>query len=255
MRLLALGGMYRLAAIAAFAALVLPALSLAQQGSDPAPAVATSAAITVEFSDPQLSPSHWVLSFHADGSGHFQSTTEKGGMEAGGAASSTGAWTAVSTGNSQEEMQIPNVNRDVQLSPRFAAAAFQAAKRETWFNEPCESHQKVAFQGWKTLSYTGPEGKGSCTFNYSRDKEIQSLGNSFVAVANTILEGVRLEMLLQHDPLGLEKEIESLTAAVQDGSAQQICVIKGILQRLAQDDNVMEMVRKRARLLLARADS
>ena len=61
-------------------------------------------------------------------------------------------------------------------------------------------------------------------------------------------------MLLQHDPLGLEKEIESLTDAADDGSAQQICVIKAILQRLVQDDTVMDMVNA-GRLLLAKAES
>ena len=73
---------------------------------------------------------------------------------------------------------------------------------------------KVAFQGWKTLTYTGPAGQGSCTFNYSRDKEIQALGDPS-AVAQTILEGARLEMLLQHDRLGLDKEMEYLTEAVR----------------------------------------
>ena len=58
-------------------------------------------------------------------------------------------------------MRIPDVNRDVQLSPGFAAAAFQTARQHAWFNQSCESHMKVAFQGWKTLSYTGPDGKGS----------------------------------------------------------------------------------------------
>ena len=114
---------------------------------------------------------------------------------------------------------------------------------------------KVAFQGWKTLSYSARTGKGSCTFNYSREKDIQDLGDSFLAVSETILEGVRLEMLLQHDPLGLAKEMESLSAAAQDGRAQQLGAIKDILERLAQDDNVMEMVRKRARQLLTLADS
>jgi hypothetical protein len=35
----------------------------------------------------------------------------------------------------------------------------------------------------------------------------------------------------------------------------QICTIRGILQRLAEDPGVMERVRKRARVLLARAEN
>jgi hypothetical protein len=194
--------------------------------------------VIVDFSNPGLSPSHWTLSLHPDGSGHFHS--EMGSVVA---------------ADTDGEMQVPNINRDIQLSQRFAETVFETAQHHSWFNEKCESHLKVAFQGVKTLSYSGPEGKGSCAFNFSRDKDIQGLGDSFVAVAQTILEGVRLEMLLQHDPLGLDKEIKTLSDAAEDGRAQQICVIRGILERLAGDDNVMEMVRKRARTLLARAET
>ena len=122
----------------------------------------------------------------------------------------------------------PAVDRDIQVSAAFANRVFAAAQRHNWFNEACESHLKVAFQGWKTLSYTGPQGRGSCTFNYSKNKEIQNLGDSLEAVAETILEGARLELLLQHDRLGLDAEMEFLTEAVEDGRAQQVCAIQAI---------------------------
>jgi hypothetical protein len=71
-----------------------------------------------------------------------------------------------------------------------------------------------------------------------------------MAVSETILEGARLELLLQHDRLGLDAEMEFLAEAAGDGRAQQLCAIRGILERLAQDDSVLERVRKRARMLL-----
>jgi hypothetical protein len=61
-------------------------------------------------------------------------------------------------------------------------------------------------------------------------------------------------VLLQHDRLGLDKEIDYLMEAAGDGRAQQICTIRGILERLAGDPEVMDRVRKRARALLARAN-
>ena len=152
-------------------------------------------------------------------------------------------------------MGVPGVDRDIQVSAAFAERVFGAAQRHNWFNESCESHLKVAFQGWKQFSYTGPQGSGSCTFNYSKDKEIQTLGDSLQAVAETILEGARLEMLLQHDRLGLDAEMEFLTEAVGDGRAQQVRAIQEILERLAQDDGVLERVRKQARALLARGST
>jgi hypothetical protein len=192
--------------------------------------------IRVDFSNPELNPGEWTLTLHPDGSGHFSSQM--------GAAS-----------GAENEIEAPNVNRDVQLTPAFAGHVFDEAQHHNWFNEGCESHLKVAFQGWKTLAYQGPQGSGTCTFNFSKDKDIQALGDSLEAVAETILEGARLETLLEHDRLGLDKEMEFLVDAADNGRAQQICTIRGILVRLAEDDEVLERVRKRARLLLAQADT
>jgi hypothetical protein len=189
----------------------------------------------VDFSNPGLTPSQWTLEFRPDGSGHFHSVR----------------------GNAAPQdfkvLEPPNINRDIQLTAKFAEHAFAVAHRHKLFNAGCESHLKVAFQGTKKLTYTGPDGQGSCEFNYSRDVEIQSLGDSLIAVATTIIEGARLEALLQHDPLGLDQEIQSVQEAAGDGRAQQICSIRDILERLSEDPAVMERVRKRARALLARA--
>jgi hypothetical protein len=195
-------------------------------------ASAADPVIQIDFSNPGLSPPQWTLTLHSDGSGHFRSQMGK---------TPDSGW---------KEMETPGVDRDIQVSAQFAGRVFDAARRHTWFNEPCESHMKVAFEGWKTLTYTGPKAHGSCTYNYSKDKEIESLGDSLVAVAETILEGARLELLLQHDRLGLDQEMEFLTDDVADGRAQQICAIRDILERLAQDDGVLERVRKRAKDLL-----
>jgi len=213
--------------------LVALALSLGAGGLG---ARAEDPSVTVDYSNPGVSPSHWTLTLHPDGSGHFRS--EMGTPPA-----------------DLKEMDVPDVDRDVQLSPSFATRVFRAAERHNFFNEGCESHMKVAFQGWKTLTYRGADGSGSCRFNYSRDNEIETLGDSLQAVAETILEGARLQLLLEHDRLGLDKEMEYLVDAAGNGRAQQICAIRGILDRLAQDDEVLERVRKRARMLLAWGDS
>jgi hypothetical protein len=190
----------------------------------------------VEFSNPGLSPSHWVLTIHPDGNGHFQS--ERGKIPA----------------DDPKAVDAPSVDRDIRVSPEFAGRIFQMARQRSSWHGECESKLKVAFQGWKKLNYSGPEGEWECDFNYSKDKEIQALGDSLVAVGGTIVEGARLEMLLQHDRLGLDKETEYLMEAADDGRAQQFCTIRGILERLADDPAVLERVRKRARELLARSD-
>jgi hypothetical protein len=209
-------------------------LALAAHGQAPR---AADPAFQVDYSNPGLSPAQWTLTLRPDGTGHFRSQTGK------------------TPDPATQGIVTPAVDRDIQVSVAYAGRVFETAERHRWFNEPCESHLKVAFQGWKTLSYTGPGGYGSCTFNFSKDKDIQDMGDSLQAVAETIFEGARLELLLEHDRLGLDAEMDFLTQAAADGRAQQLCAIRGILERLAGDEAVLERVRKRARLLLAQGST
>ncbi len=219
-----------LAAIAFFA--VLLSSTQAQQAPVPHDGV-----ITADYTNPGLSPSHWVLTLHRDGTGHFHADRGDPGPA------------------KMTEIEVPDEDRDIRLSKDFTAKVFATAQEHNWFNMNCESRAKVAFQGWKKLSYSGPEGQGSCRFNYSHDKQIQALGEAFIGVASTLHEGARLELLLLHDRLGLDREMEYISDSAKDGRLIQICAIRDILQRLANDEALLERVRKRARNLLAQAGS
>ncbi len=188
--------------------------------------------VQVEYSNPGLVPAHWKLDIHPDGRAHFRS--ERGNAER-----------AEGLG-----VEPPDVDRDLKLSGSFADRVFQVAHRKKFFGVECESHLKVAFQGNRKLSYAGPDGQGSCQFNYSKDSQIEELSDDLISVANTLIEGARLQSLLQHDKLGLDKATELLTESAHDGRAQQFGAIRDILERLADDDSVMERVRRRARALL-----
>lgn len=201
------------------------------------PLLAQSGVVQVDYSNPGLYPAQWTLVLHPDGSGHFHA---EGGTKP----------------NDDQDSIVPaKVDRDINLSPAFTRRIFQTVHDPRVLHGNCESHLKVAFQGWKKISYSGPDAQGGCEFNYSTDKEIQDLGESFVAVGSTLIEGARLELLLQHDPLGLDKAIQYIVEASDDGRLQQICAIRGILERLEDDPRVLDRVRKRARQLLARAGS
>ena len=190
----------------------------------------------VAFSNPGLVPAQWTLEFRPDGTGHFK--TERG-----------------AAAQAEPGIEARDVDRDIQLSAQFAAHVFEVAERKKLFKGGCESHLKVAFQGTKKLTYTGPAGQGTCEFNYAKDQEIQALGDSLVSVATTLIEGARLQALLLHDRLGLDKETQVLVESAADGRAKQICSIRDILERLAEDPAVLERVKRRARMLLTKADS
>jgi hypothetical protein len=191
-----------------------------------------SAVFEIDFTNLQLVPSHWTLRLSPDGNGQFDAD---GGQPA-----------------DQEAKMIwaSDVHRPIQLSSAFTAQVFSTARMRKWFAFPCESHLKVAFQGMKRLSYSGPEGRGACEYNYSKDKEIEELGNSLVAVEFTILSGARMEKLLQHDRLGLDQELDNLLTALHDGNAAEVGTIHETLTRIASDEEVMERVRRKARELL-----
>ncbi len=191
----------------------------------------------VDYSNPSLVPATWTLVLRADGSGHFHS-----------------ARGAVVNPSDMRYIEPGNVDRDIRLSDDFTAHVFDVMHRQKRIDEGCESHLKVAFQGTKKFTFTTPQGAESCEFNYSKNHEIQSLGESMIAVASTILAGARLELLLQHDPLGLDQEMQYLSEGVKDGRLQQVCAIRGILQKLEDDPSVMERVRKRAGMLLAESN-
>jgi hypothetical protein len=190
------------------------------------------AVLRVDYTNPGLTPSKWSLELRPDGRAHFHSDPGQ------------------KTATELHVIEPGVVDRDVQLTRDFADRMFGTVRHRKFFTEDCESHLKVAFQGWKKIIYSGPDGKGECDFNFSKSRDIQDMGDSFVAVASTIIEGARLELLLQHDPLGLDKEMEFLKEASDDGRIQQVCAIQPILDKLVDDPDVMERVRKRARMLL-----
>lgn len=194
--------------------------------------------VRMEFSNPGLYPSNWTLVLHPDGSGHFHA--ESGDRPAAG----------------YGDTILPGkIDRDIRLSSDFTDHIFKTVHDPRILGDKCESHLKVAFQGTKKISYSGPDAHGGCEFNYSSNKEIQDLGESLVGVGSTLIEGARLELLYQHDPLGLDKAIQYVVEATGDGRLQQICAIRGILERLEDDPKVLDRVRKQARLLLARSGS
>ena len=201
------------------------------------PARAQGPLVQVDFSNPSLYPAQWSLVLHPDGSGHFHA---EGGNR---------------PTDYPDTMFPGKVDREVRLSPEFTSRIFQTVHDSKILHNKCESHLKVAYQGLKKIHYTGPDAEGGCEFNYSTNKQIQDLGESLVAVGSTLIEGALLELLYQHDPLGLDKAIQYVVEASGDGRMQEICAIRNILERREDDPRILDRVRKQARILLARSGS
>ncbi len=90
----------------------------------------------IDFSNPGLNPPQWTLEFRPDGTGHFHSVRGN-----------------VAAGEDEKLIEAPTIDKDVQVSAKFADHVFQVAQHHKYFSSACESHLKVAFQGLKKLSY------------------------------------------------------------------------------------------------------
>ncbi len=115
--------------------------------------------------------------------------------------------------------------------------------------------KNIAFQGTKTLEYEGPEGQGSCTYNWSKNAQIDKLTDQFEAIAVTLDEGSKLQRQYEHGRLSLDTELEFLDQMVHDGRAIEVENIAPILELLAGDEAVLQRVQRRARALLEAAKS
>lgn len=185
------------------------------------------------FENPQLQPANYVLDINEDGTGHFQS---KPGS---------------ATFTDSESIAPQPVAAGIKIDEPLLGTLFKTARSHNYFNVACESTKsKVAFTGKKALQYTGPDGNGSCTFNWSHDQQLMKIADDLIAVAFTLEEGRRLTVEHEHNRLGLDEELQQLQDAVKSGRAQQIQNIAPQLQAIAADESVLSRARQRARQLL-----
>lgn len=195
----------------------------------------SAAVITFSYSNPALQPARYSLQVQGDGTAHYH---------ADGSGTTPGGFGTIA----------PEFDRDLRLDDGLRSRLETETRANKWFATVCESKHgaRVAFTGDKTFSYAGPEGQGSCTFNYAQDARLEQLSNDLIAVAATLEEGRRLEMLLAHDKLGLDAELQSLAAQAAGSRALDLGNIAPVLQAIASNDEVLTHTRARASALLPR---
>ena len=144
-------------------------------------------------------------------------------------------------------------DRKFPVSAETVRKIFGLADRLHRFNVPCASKAKnIADTGKKTLTFSGPDGATSCTYNFTENKDVQSLTDVFQGIAETLDQGRSLDHLHRYDRLGLDAALEFLTQEVTAGHALEIGTIETSLRSIAGDADVMQRVRTRANALLAR---
>ena len=144
-----------------------------------------------------------------------------------------------------------NVVEAMVLQPDTVERIFKGAAALKDFRMDCGSKAKnIADTGAKTLSYSGPEGAGSCTYNYAENKTVKMLTELFLGMAVTMDEGRRLAFDHRYDRLGLDAELDTLTQALADQRAVEPGLIAPVLRGIVADTELMQRARERAARLL-----
>jgi len=185
-------------------------------------------AVSMDFVRTSLAVPHWSIAIHEDGSGRYD---EIGG-----------------TDKSAEPAK-----QSLRISPatlRRLASGFDAVSANR-----CETKAKhIANTGQKTIVYkTGADASVNCTFNYSDDEKLQDAANAFVAIASTMQMGTQLVKLHRYDRLGLDAQIQYLDEEMKAGRALEVQNIAPVLKSIAEDDRVIDRVRRKAARMLTDA--
>lgn len=123
--------------------------------------------------------------------------------------------------------------------------------------QPCETRSKgIANMGQKDVTYW-PSGASEvhCSFNYTDNKALGQSTEYLMAIANTLQTGIELDRLHRYDRLGLDAVIHRLVADVKEHRAVEVVAIQPTLQRIVEDEALMDRVRAKAQDLLALAKS
>jgi len=214
------------------ARLLLPVLLLATPGwaqsPQPEPDARTSAVPTVTFTLdwPVAKPPHYSISIESAGRATY---TAAGG-----------------TGDPAEPY-----TRNFTVTDATRERIFAAAKSLDYFRGQFDfTKHPIAFTGRKTLSFTDPDRHFQTTYNWSENAQLMDLTHLFQAIENTLASGRKLEYLHRFDRLGLNAELKAMEEAAKDHYLAEVHTIEPLLRQIADDPNVMDLARQRARRLL-----
>lgn len=219
----------------------LPLALASAQAPPPADAV-----LTFHFVRAGMPVPEYTITLHQTGAGSYRAVYAPPVEATSRYGSGYGSGASVSAAPAPAE-----VSRDLTISPQTTARLFEHLHNTARLVGGCESHQKnIANTGAKTIAYTGPDGSGECTYNYTENKDVAAIGETFEGIAVTLDEGRSIDLKHRYDRLGLDRELTLLQDAIKDGRAVEIATIAPVLQSLLDDTQVMDRVRKRAAALL-----
>jgi hypothetical protein len=127
---------------------------------------------------------------------------------------------------------------------------FQLASALNGFNGNFETRSKVAQTGTKTLTFRQGDRESKTTLNYSDNPQMNELVAMFQRMSTTFEVAQKLDFDIRFDKLGLDRDLKTLERLDSDNQLLELQVIAPTLERIANDNGVMNIARQRAKRLL-----
>ena len=159
-------------------------------------------------------------------------------------------------GNPIDSGDSDTFSQDFTITDVSRRKIFELARKLDYFQGNFEAKQKnIAKTGQKTLGYHGQSvgGQaigGSTTYNYSTNSDVQELTRLFQAIATTLDFGRKLAFKYRFDKLGLDAELRDLQDMQASHFVEELQAIEPILQKIADDPNMMHINRVTAKQML-----
>jgi len=186
---------------------------------------------TLDF--PGSVPDHYVVSINADGRGTYTSSGKLSDQAEGG-----------------EDFHL-----EFAISDTSRNRVFDLARRAHYFDGKLDSGKKgLAFTGTKTLAYTDGQKNKRGSYNYSPVPAVQELTQFFQGLSATLEFGHRLEYYHRYQKLALDDETKRMEQMAKDKELVELSAIAPVLQQIAIDSTVINVVRARAQRLIDQAE-
>jgi len=191
---------------------------------------ADPASVTFSLDFPDSSPEHYSIAVQSDGHTHYESS---------------GKITADSDARD-------NYQTDFVFSDTTRARIFDLAAQAHYFSGKVDSgNKKLAFTGSKKLIYKDGQRNSSADYNYSQQPAVQQLTTLFQSVAATMEFGRRLTYFHRYQKLALDDELKRMEDEAQRGELAELQAVSPVLQAIYEDTSVINVVRARARRIIA----
>jgi len=131
---------------------------------------------------------------------------------------------------------------------------FDLTKRANYFEGDLDLKKKgLANTGVKTLSYKDEQKNNRASYNYSKIPAVQDLTQLLQSLSTTLEFGRRIEYYHRYQKLALDDELKRMEEMAQHSGLMELAAVAPVLQQIADDKSVMNVVRARAQRLLEMA--